>query len=136
MKLITALILLGAGIIGTNSYAQQITFDSVMQKVSKGRPFVLVLLKTGKALPADKAVVEKLHADHLVRLFQLEKEKKISIFGPVINDTTAVRGIIIFNDPDLQKARNELETDPYIKQGYLRFELYSWFSIPGQSIPK
>jgi uncharacterized protein YciI len=115
--------------------AQSITFDSVMQKVSKGKPFVLTLLMTGKALPRDQALVSKLQADHLVHLFQLEKDGKISIFGPVTDQDTNLRGIIIFNFTDLEKVKAELETDPYIKEGYLKYELYNWFTIPGQSIP-
>lgn len=116
--------------------AQPVTLDSVMQKVSKGRPFVLVLLYAGKPAPADKALAAKLHDDHLVTLFQLQKDEKISIFGPVTNESSALRGIIVFNDPDMEKAKKELEADPYIKQGYLKFELYNWFTIPGQQIPK
>jgi uncharacterized protein YciI len=115
--------------------AQSITFDSVMQKVSKGKPFVLTLLVAGKALPRDQALVSKLQADHLVHLFQLEKDGKISIFGPVTDPDAQLRGIIIFNFTDLEKVKAELETDPYIKEGYLKYELYNWFTIPGQSIP-
>jgi uncharacterized protein YciI len=116
--------------------SQELTMDSVMQKVSKGKPFILVILKTGKPLPADQGLVQKLQSDHLLHLFQLEKDRKISVFGPVTNDTSSVRGIIIFNSPDSAAARTELERDPYISQGYLRYDLYNWFTIPGQQIPK
>jgi uncharacterized protein YciI len=118
------------------AFAQQITMDSVMHKVSKGKSYVLVILKKGKALPADQGLVQELQSDHLVHLFQLEKDRKISVFGPVKNDTAAVRGIIIFNTTDTEAARKELESDPYISQGYLRYDLYKWFTIPGQQIPK
>ena len=55
---------------------------------------MLALLKSGKAMPADKATADKLHADHLVRLFQLEKDKKISIFGPVTNALPWTSGLL------------------------------------------
>ena len=116
--------------------SQKLTMDSVMQKVSKGKPYVLVILTTGKPLPSDQGVVQKLQSGHLVHLFQLEKDRKISVFGPVTNDTASVRGIIIFNNPDVEAARTELDRDPYISQGYLRYDLYNWFTIPGQQIPK
>ena len=114
--------------------AQKLTIDSVMHKVSKGKPFLLVFLKTGKPLPKDQAVVSKMQADHLVHLFQLERDGKISVFGPVSNDTSMIRGIIIFNSPDPEVARKDLDADPYIRQGYLEYELYNWFSIPGQKL--
>jgi hypothetical protein len=26
--------------------------------------------------------------------------------------------------------------DPYIKAGHLKYELYDWFTIPGQKVPE
>jgi uncharacterized protein YciI len=135
MKLFTFVLLLSV-LSCVPVLSQKLTLDSVMQKVSKGKPYVLVILKAGKALPPDQGLAQKLQSDHLVHLFQLEKDGKISVFGPVTNDTASVRGIIIFNSPDAAAARKELERDPYISQGYLRYDLYNWFTVPGQQIPK
>jgi uncharacterized protein YciI len=122
-------------LITTTLYSQRLTIDSVMQKVAKGKPYVLCILKAGKPLPADEVLVTKLQSDHLVHLFQMEKDGKISIFGPVTNQESAIRGIIIFNTSKIEEAKSHLEFDPYIKEGYLKFELYNWFAIPGQTIP-
>jgi uncharacterized protein YciI len=106
-----------------------------MQKVAKGKPYVLVILKAGKPLPADQVLVTKLQSDHLVHLFQLEKDKKISVFGPVTDQDATTRGIIIFNNSNVADAKKELDSDPYVKEGYLKYEVFNWFTIPGQTIP-
>lgn len=136
MKVYFGLVAAALSLANLNLPAQPVSVDTVMQKVSKGKPYVLVLLYAGKPAPADKAVAENLHLNHLVSLFQMEKDGKISIFGPVTNESSPLRGIIVFNDPDVEKARKELEADPYIRDGYLKFEAYSWFSIPGQQLPR
>lgn len=115
-------------------YEQQITADTVMKEVAKGKPYTLVLLKTGIPLPNDEKLVNKMQMDHLVHLFQMQKDGKISIFGPVTNNPTFI-GIVIFNSTNEGYIRKELNDDAYVKDGYINPELYGWFSIPGQKLP-
>lgn len=116
--------------------AQQVTIQDAMAKVSKGKPFTLVILRPGDvALPADPKSAQKMQMDHLVNLFQMEKDGKISVFGPVMKDST-MDGIIIFNSTDKTTIKKELENDPFIKAGHLKFDMYDWFSIPGQKLPE
>ena len=116
-------------------FAQSITADSVMAKVAKGKPYTLVLLKAGAEKPKDEQLMNKMQMDHLIHLFQLEKDDRISIFGPVTDDNN-LRGIIIFNTTDQAAIKKDLESDPYIKGGYLKYEIFNWFTIPGQKIPQ
>lgn len=115
--------------------AQAITADSVMTKVAKGKPYTLVILKPGIPEPKDEKLVNKMQMDHLINLFQMEKDGKISIFGPVMNDKN-LTGIIIFNSTDITAIKKDLDSDPFIKAGYMKYEMYNWFSIPGQKIPE
>ena len=112
----------------------KLTVDSVMAKVAKGKMYTLVFLKSGKKIPTKNEAAQQMQVNHLVNLFNMEQEGKISIFGPVMNDTK-LRGIIVFNSTDKEYIKRELGNDPYIKAGYLKFELLDWFSIPGQRIP-
>ena len=114
---------------------EKITPEIVMQKVAKGKPFTLVILKPGLPMPKGSKDNDKLKMDHLVNLFQMEKDGKISVFGPVMNDST-MEGIIVFNSTDKESIKKELSNDPFIKAGYMKFELYNWFTIPGQKIPE
>lgn len=131
-SLITALLFCSVSILYGQS---KLTPDSVMAKVAKGKPFTLVFLKSGKKIPTKTQAAQQMQITHLTYLFNLEQEGKISIFGPVINDPK-LRGIIVFNTTDKESIKQDLNNDPYIKSGYLKYELLDWFSIPGQRIAK
>jgi len=113
----------------------KLTPEVVMQKVAKGKKFTLVVLKAGQPLKKDAKTAQQMQMDHLVRLFQMEKDGKISVFGPVMNDST-IHGIIVFNSTDKEAIKKDLNNDPYISAGYLKFDLFDWFTIPGQKIPE
>ena len=130
-KIILATILL-FGILFVNAQTK-LAVDSVMAKVAKGKNYTLVFLKSGKHIPTNSQAAQQMQVNHLVHLFNMEAEGKISIFGPVTNDPK-LRGIIVFNSTDQEYIKRELNDDPYIKAGYLKYELLNWFSIPGQRV--
>src|SRR5215203_1459907 len=100
----------------------QFTPEQVMEKVATGKPYTLLFLITGKEPPADEALVNQLQMGHLSHLFTLEQEGKASVFGPVSD--ARLRGIIIFNSADKSAIAEWMADDPYIKGGYLTYELY------------
>ena len=110
-----------------------LTPDEIMQKVSTGKPFVLLLLITGAPPPEDQEEANHLQMEHLSYLFRLEAEGKSLVFGPTVNDER-LRGIIVFNTASKDDVRQWMADDPWIKGGYLTYELYDWFSIPRQGI--
>jgi uncharacterized protein YciI len=112
---------------------QELTPEIIMQKVSSGKQFTLLHLITAKPLPDDLILVNQLQMQHLTHLFQLEQAGHTSVFGPVLADAR-LRGIIIFNTTDKSKIKSLMSTDPYIKAGYLTYELFEFFTIPGQKI--
>src|SRR5215212_3688410 len=126
--IITAILFFG--ILSVNAQ-NTLTGDSVMAILSKGKPYTLVFLKPGKKIPKKGASAQQMQVAHLINLFTLERQGKISIFGPVIKNEDLV-GIIVFNSTDRELIKNELKNDPYIKAGYLKYDLLDWFSIPGQ----
>jgi uncharacterized protein YciI len=132
-KFIVAAVLL-FGVLAAYSQSK-LTVDSVMAKVAKGKMYTLVFLKSGKNIPTKSQAAQQMQINHLVNLFNMEQEGKISIFGPVMNDPK-LRGIIVFNSTDKEYIKSELNNDPYIRAGYLKFEMLDWFSIPGQRISK
>ena len=112
----------------------RLTGDSVMAKIAKGKLYTLVFLKSGKKIPTKSQEAQQMQINHLINLFTMEQAGKISIFGPVTNDPK-LRGIIVFNSTDQEYIKRELDNDPYIRSGYLKYELMNWFSIPGQKLP-
>src|SRR5689334_7656815 len=107
--------------------------EAVMEKVAAGRPYILLLLRPGKPLDLSEEEAATAQLQHLSHLFTLESEGKISVFGPVIG-TEGLNGIIIFNTSDRTEVEELMANDPHIKGGYLTYELFDFFSIPGQTM--
>ena len=115
---------------GQNNLSQ----EEIMQIVAKGRAYTLLLLKTGPTPPpSDEMEANRLQMEHLAHLFQMEKEGKSSVFGPVVGDET-LRGIIVFNTADREEIHQWMSGDPWIQEGCLVYELHELFTIPGQVI--
>ncbi|MDB5196268.1 MAG: hypothetical protein JWP88_639 [Flaviaesturariibacter sp.] len=112
----------------------QITPEWIMQTVATGKPFTLLLLVNGKALPKDQMEAGQLQMGHLTHLFTLEREGKASIFGPISNNEK-YGGLIIFNTVDKEQIKEWMAEDPFVKGGHFTYELLDWFTIPGQKIP-
>lgn len=109
------------------------TPERIMQKVSTGKPFTLLLLLEGKPMPADENEINKLQMGHLAHLFQMEEDGKASVFEPVLNDCN-LHGMIVFYPTNKDEIEQWMATDPYIKEGPLTYKLYDFFTIPGQNI--
>lgn len=108
--------------------------EEIKQIVSKGKPYTVLLLLTGdQEPPKDEQLAGSLQMQHLAHLFQMQREGKSSVFGPMTNDNR-MRGLIIFNTTDKDEIHRWMADDPWIKGGYLKYELYDWFGIPGQSL--
>ena len=108
--------------------------EEIMQLVSTGKPYTLLILKTGPTPPpADELEANRLQMEHLAYLFQLEKEGKSSVFGPITGNET-MRGIIIFNTANKEEVNQWMADDPWVKSGCLEYDLHELFTIPGQKI--
>ena len=110
-----------------------ITPDEIMAKVSTGKPYVLLLLKSGRD-PVEGEDFQSLQMAHLAHLFKMESEGKAHIFGPVMSEGD-LRGIIIFGTANKADVLEWMKEDPLCSSGLLTYELYDWFTIPGQGIP-
>lgn len=111
------------------------TAGEILQKAEKGKPFTLLILFAGSPVPDDDNIVSQMQLGHLAHLFNMEDEGKCCIFGP-ISDHQELHGIIIFNTTNKEDIHKWMADDPYIKAGHLTYELFDWFTIPGQRIPE
>lgn len=108
--------------------------EEIMQMVAKGKSYILLFLKTGTTPPpSDETEANRLQMEHLAYLFQMEKEGRSSVFGPIVGNET-LRGIIILNTSNKEEVHQLMADDPWIKAGCLTYELHDLFSIPGQRI--
>lgn len=115
---------------------KKVTPQGIQKEIARGKQYVLVLLKRGaNASAIDSVTLERNQMEHLVHLFTMKSQGVLPIFGPVFEDTD-LRGICIFNTDDKNTVKAMLDEDPHIKSGRLAYELYSWFGLPGDRLPK
>lgn len=112
-----------------------ITNEFIRQRVATGRKYCLRLFKAGHNRNQPEAEAEKIQMEHLRYLMQLRDEGKLLINGPVIDDTE-LRGISIFNTTDREEVMRLSDADPAVIAGRLVYEIYEWFGIPGDCLPK
>jgi len=114
---------------------KKFTSEEIMQKVSKGKAMTLLLFFSGDPVPDDDNAVNQMQLEHLAHLFSMEEEGKCCVYGPISNHEE-LHGIVIFNTTNKEDIHKWMEEDPYIKARHLNYELYDWFTIPGQRIPE
>lgn len=112
-----------------------ITMGDIQQQISKGKPYVLLLLKIGPTPSGETPEDEKRQMEHLQHLFKLKQQGKLPLFGPVSDENSNLRGIGIFDLPSVEEAEKLIKNDPHIQGGYLSYELYPWFGIRGDTLP-
>ena len=113
----------------------EITDEAVRQMVATGKQYCARIYKAGHHRDQPPEVAEQIQRDHLRYLFQLRAEGKLLVNGPVIDDPV-IRGISIFNTADKEEVKRLSEGDPAVKAGRLVYEIYTWFGIPGDCLPK
>lgn len=114
-------------------FAQKVDKEYVGIQVMQGNEYTLLLLKnTGKPFPKDS--IDGWRMQHLIGLFQWHADRKTSVFGPVTEPSSDIAGIIVFNTNDTAKVKTMIEGDPFVRNGIFTYQLYPWFSIPGQTL--
>ena len=112
----------------------EITNAFIRGKLSTGKQYLLFLYLSGPNRIQSASESEKLQQEHLRYLFKLREEGKLILNGPV-TDEVPLRGIGVFNFTDREEAKRLLDDDPAVKAGGLTYEVYSWFGLPGDSLP-
>lgn len=113
----------------------EITDEFIEKTAASGRKYCVRLYKAGpnQDQPPDEA--EQIQKEHLRYLFHLRQEGKVLINGPVIDDPE-LKGVAIFNTTDKDEVKRLAEGDPAVKAGRLTYEVYHWFGLPGDCLPK
>jgi len=112
----------------------EITDEYVNEKVSRGRQYILVHLLKGPNYDSDRIPQEEIQKAHLRHLFKLKAEGKLLLVGPLV-EKSELRGIAIYDVPDIEEAKKLAGDDPALKAGVFIYETYRWFGIPGDGLP-
>lgn len=129
------LVMAGASMVSAQNKAKDEQWGKIQNELMGGRAYTLVLLKSGPNQAIDSVTAVNTQRDHLIHLFSLRDAGRLSVFGPMA-DQTDLRGIAIFNSADVKEVESWLKEDPWIRLGGLVYEIHPWFSLPGQSLPK
>ncbi|MCF6131870.1 YciI family protein [Flavobacterium wongokense] len=89
--------------------------------------YIFVILKSGENKSEDKEFKSKCFAGHLANIKRLADLKQLVVAGPFGKNDKDMRGLFILNVKTVEKAEKLLESDPAIKEKFLKAELYPWY---------
>lgn len=118
-------------LLSLSAFSQQTSYnESLAVKLGADdygmRQYVLVILKTGPAKPAD-AERQKLMAGHMENIGRMADEGTLVMAGPFLKNDFAYRGLYIFAVKTVDEARALTETDPAVKAGVLEADYLPWY---------
>lgn len=115
-------------------FAQNINpkYDSLLAKKLGAddygmKKYVFVLIKSGTNTSTDKAYKDSCFAGHFRNINKLAAEGKLIVAGPIQKNEKAIRGIFILDAVDFEEAKTLLADDTAIKEGFLDYDLFSWY---------
>jgi uncharacterized protein len=112
-----------------------VTFSLVPAQVKDSvkpvmKNYFMVFLKKGPHRNQDSLEVQKIQQAHLENITLLAKSGKLNIAGPFLDDGD-LRGIFVFDVPNIEEAKKLTETDPAIKSGRLSYEIHPFMTQQG-----
>lgn len=95
--------------------------------------YFIAFLKKGPDRSQSKSVVDSLQTLHLEHLQKMYDMGYADISGPFGDDGT-IRGITIYNVPNIEMADSLANADPMVKAGRLKIEIHPWWAAKGFSL--
>jgi len=89
--------------------------------------YYIVFLKRGENRNQSPAVADSLQKLHLAHLGRMYEESYADISGPFGSDGD-IRGITIYNVPNLKIADSLAKLDPMVQSGRLAVEVHPWWA--------
>lgn len=118
---------------GLGSSSSNPNYDSVLAEKLGGdkygmKSYIFIILKTGQNNSADTSFINECFRAHLGNIMRLAEEKKLVLAGPFVKNENKYRGIFILdNVTTLEEAREILQTDQAVKNGFLDVEIFRWY---------
>ena len=96
--------------------------------------YSFVILKTGATEMEEGEERSKIFAGHMQNIGRLVESGDLIVAGPFGKNEDAFRGLFIFTEPDIEKTKALLETDPAISSGLLAYDIYPWYGSAALSM--
>ncbi|WP_343488266.1 YciI family protein [Allomuricauda sp. d1] len=109
----------------TFDYVDAETNDTILMQ-----QYFIAFLKTGPNRDQPKETLDSLQNAHLAHLKKMYVDGYASISGP-FGDDGDIRGITIYNVPNLKMADSLANLDPMVKAGRLEIEVHPWWAAKG-----
>ena len=100
------------------------------EKELEMKQYYMVFLTKGPNRNQDSATAALIQKGHLENIGRLNKEKKLIVAGPFLDDQK-MRGIFIFDVATEKEVIDLLNTDPAIIVGRLSYEIHPWMTAKG-----
>ncbi|WP_233494441.1 YciI family protein [Mesonia sp. K7] len=88
--------------------------------------YFMVFLKKGENRNQDSTETAELQKQHLAHLTRMANEGYTSLTGP-FGDDGDIRGIVVYNTPNIEMADSLAKLDPIVKAGRLEVEVHPWW---------
>tara|TARA_R110002051_G_scaffold71624_5_gene129437 strand:- start:78872 stop:79369 length:498 start_codon:yes stop_codon:yes gene_type:complete len=106
-------------------YVDEKTKDTVLMQ-----EYYIAFLKSGPNRDQPKAVADSLQLLHMAHLGKMYELGYADISGP-FGDDGGIRGITIYNTPNIEMADSLANADPMVKAGRLQIEIHPWWAAKG-----
>lgn len=91
------------------------------------KSYVFAILTTGTNNSKDQELINKSFRGHLDNINRLATEGKLVVAGPLGKNEKGYRGIFVFDVKTLEEAKQLVQSDPAITEGFLDVELFNWY---------
>lgn len=106
-------------------YVDEKTKDTVLMQ-----EYYIAFLKSGPNRDQPKAEADSLQSLHMAHLGTMYELGYADISGP-FGDDGDIRGITIYNTPNIEIADSLANADPMVKAGRLQIEIHPWWAAKG-----
>ncbi len=106
-------------------YLDEETGDTVIMK-----KYFMAFLKRGENRSQNKKETDSLQALHMAHLGRMYEMGYADISGP-FGDDGDIRGVTIYNVPNIKIADSLANMDPMVKAGRLQIEIHPWWAAVG-----
>ena len=103
------------------------------QEIPEGlKAYTFVMLIKGDIRDQSTEETEKIQQAHLKYMEEMAEKHGLNVAGPFLDDGYW-RGILIYDETDIDLVRTLVENDPAVKAGRLKYEIHPWMTQKGNS---
>lgn len=110
----------------------QRTFDvTIADSTYHMKQYWFVLYTKGDGPALDSLTAAKLQAEHLAHQDEQGKRGLIVMAGPFGKNESGWRGMLLYDCDTEDEVRNQLDADPFVRAGRLKYEIRPWYGAVG-----